>query len=38
MKTIIYIDGFNFYYGACRRFGVKWVNPQDPEKSHPNAT
>lgn len=28
MKTIIYIDGFNFYYGACRRFGIRWVNPK----------
>jgi hypothetical protein len=27
MKTIIYIDGFNFYYGACRRFGIRWSNP-----------
>lgn len=27
MRTIIYIDGFNFYYGACRRFGIRWVNP-----------
>lgn len=26
MKTIIYVDGFNFYYGACRRFGIRWVN------------
>ncbi len=28
MKTISYIDGFNFYYGACRRFGIRWVNPK----------
>lgn len=27
MKSILYIDGFNFYYGACRRFGLRWVNP-----------
>ncbi|MCC5841824.1 MAG: NYN domain-containing protein [Opitutales bacterium] len=27
MKTILYIDGFNFYYGACRRFSIRWVNP-----------
>lgn len=27
MKTILYIDGFNFYYGAARRFNVRWVNP-----------
>ena len=27
MKTILYIDGFNSYYGPCRLFGVRWVNP-----------
>ena len=27
MKTILYIDGFNFYYGAARRFNARWVNP-----------
>jgi len=27
VKSILYIDGFNFYYGACRRFGIRWVNP-----------
>jgi uncharacterized LabA/DUF88 family protein len=27
MKTIVYVDGFNFYYGSCRRFGLRWVNP-----------
>jgi len=27
MKTIVYIDGFNFYYGASRRFNVRWANP-----------
>ena len=27
MKTILYIDGFNFYYGA-RRFGIRWVDPR----------
>jgi len=27
MKSILYIDGFNFYYGAARRFGVRWINP-----------
>ena len=27
MKTILYIDGFNFYYGAARRFNIRWVNP-----------
>ena len=24
MKTIFYIDGFNLYYGACRRNGKKY--------------
>ena len=28
MKTILYIDGFNFYYGASRRFGIRWVDPR----------
>lgn len=27
MKTILYIDGFNFYYGA-RRFGIRWIDPR----------
>ncbi len=27
MKTILYIDGFNFYYGAAKRFNLRWVNP-----------
>ncbi|MBE2181298.1 MAG: NYN domain-containing protein [Chthoniobacterales bacterium] len=27
MKTILYIDGFNFYYGM-RRFGIRWVDPR----------
>jgi len=28
MKTIVYIDGFNFYYGALKRTPYKWLNPQ----------
>ncbi|MBI4027301.1 MAG: NYN domain-containing protein [Verrucomicrobia bacterium] len=27
MKTIVYVDGFNFYYGCCKSTGIKWVNP-----------
>jgi hypothetical protein len=27
MKTILYLDGFNFYYDA-RRFGVFWIDPR----------
>ena len=25
-KTIVYIDGFNFYYGAVRGTRFKWLN------------
>jgi uncharacterized LabA/DUF88 family protein len=27
MKTIVYVDGFNFYYGACKGTPHRWVNP-----------
>ena len=27
MRTIVYIDGFNLYYGACRAPGRRWLNP-----------
>lgn len=27
MRTIVYIDGFNLYYGACRAPGRPWLNP-----------
>lgn len=29
--TIVYIDGFNLYYGAlnCKRPGLKWLNLED---------
>ncbi len=27
MQTIVYIDGFNLYYGACRAAGRRWLNP-----------
>ena len=27
MKTILYIDGFNFYYSAVKGTSVRWVNP-----------
>ena len=26
MRTIVYIDGFNLYYGACRAPGRRWLN------------
>ncbi|MGH9838633.1 MAG: hypothetical protein ACREEM_07610 [Blastocatellia bacterium] len=26
MKTNIYIDGFNFYYGAVRKTPYKWLD------------
>ena len=28
MKTIIYVDGFNLYYGAVRGTAYKWLNVQ----------
>jgi uncharacterized LabA/DUF88 family protein len=27
MKTIVYVDGFNLYYGALKRTPYKWLNP-----------
>ena len=27
MKTFVYVDGFNFYYGAVKNTPYKWVNP-----------
>jgi hypothetical protein len=26
MQTVVYIDGFNLYYGACRHHGRKWLD------------
>lgn len=26
MRTIVYVDGFNLYYGACRAPGRKWLD------------
>jgi hypothetical protein len=26
MQTVVYIDGFNLYYGACRHPGRRWLN------------
>jgi hypothetical protein len=26
VQTIVYIDGFNLYYGACREQGRRWLN------------
>ncbi len=28
MRTAIYIDGFNFYYGAVKGTAHKWLNPK----------
>jgi hypothetical protein len=28
IRTSVYIDGFNFYYGALRRTPYRWVNPE----------
>lgn len=28
MRTAIYIDGFNFYYGSVKNTGYKWLNPK----------
>ena len=27
MQTVVYIDAFNLYYGACRAPGRRWLNP-----------
>jgi len=27
IKTCLYIDGFNFYYGALKNTPYKWINP-----------
>jgi NYN domain len=27
LQTIVYMDGFNLYYGACRAAGRRWLNP-----------
>ena len=26
VSTAVYIDGFNFYYGAARPHGIRWVD------------
>ena len=28
-RTIIYVDGFNLYYRAARRYNIKWLNIKD---------
>ena len=36
-ETFVYIDGFNFYYGALKSSGYKWINPAMlAEKMFPN--
>ena len=27
MRTSVYVDGFNLYYGALKRTNCKWLNP-----------
>ncbi|MGB0720609.1 MAG: hypothetical protein ACPGRX_09045, partial [Bdellovibrionales bacterium] len=27
MRTYVYIDGFNFYYGATKNTDLKWLDP-----------
>ena len=29
MKTNVYIDGFNFYFGAVKGTPYKWLNPAE---------
>lgn len=29
MRTNVYIDGFNLYYGALRKTPYRWVNPEE---------
>jgi hypothetical protein len=29
VKTCVYVDGFNLYYGAVRRTTYKWLNIRD---------
>ncbi|GAA5529714.1 NYN domain-containing protein [Herpetosiphon gulosus] len=39
MRTSIYVDGFNFYYGALKRTAYKWLNLQQlAQKMLPNNT
>jgi hypothetical protein len=34
MKTRIYIDGFNLYFGALHRTKFKWLNPVEAVRRH----
>lgn len=34
MKTCIYIDGFNLYFGAVKKTPYKWLNVLNAVKSH----
>ena len=29
MRTRVYVDGFNLYYGALKGTPFKWLNPVD---------
>lgn len=37
MKTRIYIDGFNLYFGSLRGSKVKWLNPVEAVRLHLDA-
>ncbi len=34
MKTRVYIDGFNLYFGSLRRTRNKWLNPINAVRNH----
>lgn len=34
MKTNVYVDGFNLYFGAAKRFHCKWLNPLEVARRH----
>jgi uncharacterized LabA/DUF88 family protein len=39
MRTTVYVDGFNVYYGCARRYGCKWLDLNSLcEKLLPNDT
>lgn len=37
MKTRVYIDGFNLYFGALHRTRMKWLNPVEAVRCHLDA-
>ncbi len=34
MKTVVYIDGFNLYFGAVKGTAHKWLNPVEAVRRH----